>query len=205
MKIACIGWGSLVWKPGVLHCAGEWQQGGPLLPIEFARTSRDGRLTLVLVDGAQLVPTRFVELDYATPEQAQEALAGREGSGVESIGLWPGPPPKYAVGAAHVAEWAVASGFDAIVWTALRPKFRNEYGRLPEGEDDVLRYLKDLDAETSALAREYISRAPEEVRTRFRSAIERELGWLPVAGPTGLAPTNLQDVATQTAPSTDQG
>jgi len=85
------------------------------VPIEFARTVQDGRLTLVLVEGTAPVPTRFVELSYATAEQAQEALAGREVSGVESIGLWPGPEPKYPVGAAAIAAWGSASGFDAVV------------------------------------------------------------------------------------------
>ncbi|HEY8878538.1 MAG TPA: hypothetical protein VIN03_13310 [Roseateles sp.] len=179
MRIACIGWGSLVWKPGVLHCAGPWQMGGPSLPVEFARTSQDGRLTLVLLDGVPPVPTRFVELSYATAEQAQEALAGREGSGVESIGLWPGPEPKYPVGAAAIAEWGAASGFDAVVWTALRPKFRGRFEHVPENADDVLSYLRELDAETAARAREYVSRAPPELRTPYRAVIEAELGWLP--------------------------
>lgn len=179
MRIACIGWGSLVWKPGVLHCAGPWQMGGPSLPIEFARTSQDGRLTMVLLDGAPLVPTRFVELSYATAEQAQEALAGREGSGVESIGLWPGPEPKYPVGATAIAEWAAAGGFDAVVWTALRPKFRGVFEQVPENADDVLSYLRELDEETMARAREYVSKAPPELRTPYRAVIEAELGWLP--------------------------
>jgi hypothetical protein len=182
MRIACIGWGSVVWKPGVLHCAGAWAAGGPELPVEFARTSQDGRLTLVLLDGAPPVPTRFVELSYATAEQAQEALAGREGSGVESIGLWPGPEPKYPVGAAAVAAWAATSGFDAVVWTALRPKFRGVFGQVPAGADDVIRYLRELDDETAARAREYVCNAPAEVRTPYRAAIEAELGWLPAVG-----------------------
>lgn len=181
MRIACIGWGSLVWKPGVLHCAGPWQTGGPELPVEFARTSQDGRLTLVLLDGAPVQPTRFVELSYATAEQAQEALAGREGSGVESIGLWPGPEPKYPVGARTVAEWGAANGFDAVVWTALRPKFRGVFGQVPQGADDVLAYLRELDEETAARAREYVCKASAELRTPYREVIEAELGWLPAA------------------------
>jgi hypothetical protein len=179
MRVACIGWGSIVWKPGVLHCRGEWQPGGPELPVELARTSQDGRLTLVLLDGVAPVPTRFVELAYNTAEQAQEALAGREGSGVESIGLWPGPAPKHAVGAAAIAAWSETQGFDAVVWTALKPKFRGEFGRVPSGSDDVLDYLRGLDAETMARAREYVCRAPAEVRTSYRAAIENEFGWRP--------------------------
>lgn len=62
MRIACIGWGSLVWSPGILRCEGEWHLNGPLLPLEFARTSKDGRLTLVLMDGAAPVPSLWVEL-----------------------------------------------------------------------------------------------------------------------------------------------
>lgn len=182
MRIACIGWGSVVWRPGVLHCTGAWQRGGPSLPLEFARTSQDGRLTLVLLEGAPSVPTRFVELSYATGEQAQEALAGREGSGVESIGLWPGPGPKYPVGAETIAAWGAGSGFDAVVWTALRPKFRGVFGLVPEGAEDVLSYLRELDDETSARAREYVCNAPEEVRTPYRAIIEAELGWRPAGG-----------------------
>ena len=177
MKIGCIGWGSLVWDPRALHCAGPWQRGGPLLPVEFARTSKDGRLTLVLLNGAQPVATRFVELAYDTAEQAQECLAGREGSGVESIGLWPGPEPRYAVGAAAIAEWGAANGFDAVVWSALRPKFRGVMDLVPSNAGAVLDYLRELDSETAARAREYVRKAPAEVRTPFRAAIEAELGW----------------------------
>lgn len=124
-------------------------------------------------------PTRFVELSYANAEQAQEALAGREGSGIESIGLWPGPAPKYAVGAETVAQWGAASGYDAVIWTALRPKFRGVFGLVPENADDVVRYLRELDEEASCRARDYVCNAPPEVRTPYRAVIEAEFGWLP--------------------------
>ncbi len=37
MKIAILGWGSLIWDRRDLQIAGDWQQGGPVLPIEFSR------------------------------------------------------------------------------------------------------------------------------------------------------------------------
>jgi hypothetical protein len=179
MKIACIGWGSLVWKPGVLRCDGDWQKGGPELPLEFARTSRDGRLTLVLAPGATPVPTRWALLDYFTAVQAQDALAGREGCRADFIGLWPGAVPRHDVGAEAIAKWGSAAGLDAVVWTALPPKFDGVNGALPKDAATVLDYLGTLDGDTLERAREYVTRAPAEVRTPFRSAIEAALGWLP--------------------------
>ena len=50
MKIAILGWGSLLWQPKDLQFDKEigWSKNGPMLPIEFARISKDGRLTLVI-------------------------------------------------------------------------------------------------------------------------------------------------------------
>ena len=50
MKIAILSWGSLLWQPKDLQFNQEigWSNNGPMLPIEFARISKDGRLTLVI-------------------------------------------------------------------------------------------------------------------------------------------------------------
>ena len=50
MKIAVLGWGSLIWNKGNLRLTTNWTDGGPILPIEFSRISDDGRLTLVIDD-----------------------------------------------------------------------------------------------------------------------------------------------------------
>ena len=60
MKIAILGWGSLIWNPRILKVAGDWTLDGPTLPIEFSRISDNDRLTLVIdeMDGTELV-TRY--------------------------------------------------------------------------------------------------------------------------------------------------
>ena len=59
MKIGILAWGSLIWDPGTLRLAGNWIEGGPVLPIEFSRVSDNGRLTLVIDEKHGVdVPTR---------------------------------------------------------------------------------------------------------------------------------------------------
>ncbi len=178
MKIACLGWGSLVWNPGVLHTVGAWRDDGPELPLEFARTSQDGRLTLVLVNDAPLVPCLWTELDYTAPHHAQEALAGREGCTLPGIGLWPGDAPRHAAGAELIARWAEARGVQAVVWTALTPRFDGNDGQAPPTGAASLAYLRTLEARAQARAREYVERAPTQLRTPLRQLFEQELGWL---------------------------
>ena len=62
MRIAVIGWGSLLWSPRTLPLAGTWSSDGPVLPIEFARISVDGRLTLIIEDGAKPIATYHAPL-----------------------------------------------------------------------------------------------------------------------------------------------
>jgi hypothetical protein len=59
MKIAVLGWGSLIWQPRELRISLPiWKTDGPELPVEFARVSMDGRLTLVPVSYTHLtLPT----------------------------------------------------------------------------------------------------------------------------------------------------
>jgi hypothetical protein len=176
MKLVCIGCGSHLWNPGVLRCVGGWHADGPSLPIEFARTSQDGRLTLVLTLGAMSVPCLWTELEYTSPHHAQEVLAGPEGCTLPGIGLWPGDPPPHPP-ALTPSQSGPPRGPDAVVWTALTPKFEGVDGNAPGSAEAALTYLKQLDSRQLAKAQEYVERAPVQVQTNFRAVFESELRW----------------------------
>ena len=78
MKIAVLGWGSLICNKGCLKIKEEWHEDGPYLPVEFARISSGGRLTLVLLPGAEKVQVlwTYMAMDYL--EEAIKNLAERE-------------------------------------------------------------------------------------------------------------------------------
>ncbi len=148
MRVAVLGWGSLIWNPGCLRLGdGEWRPDGPVLPIEFARISGSGeepeRLTLTLREGAQDVPTLWSELEQDELDVARANLAQREKCAVERIG-YVGPnggsqlraitdPTAAQELLRRLEAWRVEKGFDAVIWTDLRSNFeakrRDDGGR----------------------------------------------------------------------------
>lgn len=88
MRIAIIGWGSLIWDPRELPREGTWQSGGPRLPIEFSRVSQDCRLTLVIdYENGAATQTRYVLSPRVDLDDAIEDLRVREGTNKKRIGF----------------------------------------------------------------------------------------------------------------------
>jgi hypothetical protein len=116
-------------------------------------------------------------LEYNSPHQAQETLAGREGCSLLNVGLWPGDRPAHNPGADAIAAWAAARDVGAVVWTALKPKFDGVDGKAPPSPEEALGYLRQLDANRAAKAQEYVERAPAQIQTTYREVFEQELGW----------------------------
>ena len=173
MRIAYLGWGSLVWDPKTLPIVGTWENGGPVLPIEFSRISSDGRLTLVIdeVHGTN-VETLFAVSDVDELSIAIEQLMKREGCpNTKNIGsvdiLNLGSMTGISVVYETIIEWARANNFDGVVWTALPSNFYKKTDEL-FSVDNALNYLKVLQGEELELALEYIDKAHKVVRTPFR-------------------------------------
>ena len=182
-RIACLGWGSLIWEPRGLPVQGKWSEDGPLISVEFARQSLDGRITLVLVETDRLVPSLWAIMESVDLTSSIEALRCREGIPIKNIEKhvcrWSAgqPSPKLIPG---LSEWADTNNVDHVVWTGLPPKF-NGKEILPTAEK-IVKYLEQLSGEQRDRAEQYIRRAPRQIDTMYRRIIESSLQWHSTGG-----------------------
>ena len=179
-NIACLGWGSLVWDPRGLPIRRSWFDDGPLAHVEFARQSQNGRITLVIVpkDKAHAVRLLWALMDDECLEEAREHLRIREGKPPpKHIGRWlRGSSSPRCIPELNI--WAIARSLDAVIWTALPPKFEGEECKTPT-EEAITTYLRQLTGTERDNAERYIRRAPRQIDTVYRRRIEAELGWVP--------------------------
>jgi len=141
MKIACLGWGSLVWNPRGLPVCKPWFMDGPLLPIEFARQSKGDRITLVIVNHAVHIRSLWALMSVTDFEAAKKELADREGIIEKNIskyiGFWSSSEYSNLDFTREIGDWAARMDLDAVVWTALPPKFVGQNERMPSAEEVV--------------------------------------------------------------------
>lgn len=202
-RIAILGWGSLISNPGRAAITSGWAHGGPVLPIEFSRVSRDGRLTLVIdPDHGVAVPTRYAESVRATLEDAISDLGHREGTVAKNIGFLDlvnvSSRSRHAQTLEAVRAWARSHDFAAVVWTDLPGNFAEKTG-IPFSAKSAVGYLGQLLDHRATAAREYVEGAPAEVDTpvrRLASAI-----WRKAADSRGVVPPNPGDIADHCCPN----
>ena len=168
---------------------GDWKPDGLQVRVEFARQSgkKRDRLTLVLYDAAERQPSLWARMTgVATLDDAMHALTRREYRGIseqnidswskKNIGRWsegeadPTDIPGLSV-------WATDRDIQHVVWTALRPKFRDL--EVAPTEDQAIAFLRGLSDDTEA--KKYVQRAPPQIDTAYRRRISRCLDWTPVA------------------------
>lgn len=182
MRIACLGWGSLIWKPGILPLEAGWRRDGPDLPIDFARESDGGELATVICSTAPMTRVMWTIVRTSSITAAREFLRLREqipSSRPESVGcVFKGTFDPQIPFAEKIDFWAKGQRLDGVVWTALPPRFQGENGRAPSIEE-ALRYLQDLPIRQRNHAESYVRTTPRFVATALREAICDELGWTP--------------------------
>ena len=189
MKIAILAWGSLIWEPRGLQTATEFVPFGPILPIEFSRVSKDKRLTLVVDDAngdecqTYVATSKFDELDAALLN-----LWVREGTGDERlpqrirnstrvafVDIGAKAANKHALrhnpkAVETIRAWAIASSFDAVIWTGLVSDFVAKTGKTVSVVPAIEHIAGLAEAELAA-ALHYIWNAPPEVQTPVRAAV----------------------------------
>ncbi len=187
VKIAIVGWGSLVRDPRELRAAAQFAANGPLLPVEFCRVSRDRRLTLVIDETFGSICTTYsAPSALDTLDAAMRNLHARENMrdvhGVGFVDLVSGKRSGVAMrrhpdAIATTAAWAQSNGYDAAIWTALASNFHEpDKGGEPFSVTAAIRYLETLESEdpagfASAVA--YIRNAPSEVDTPVREEVAK--------------------------------
>lgn len=183
MRIAIIGWGSLIWDPRSLVLQSRWHKDGPEFGVEFARISDDWRATLVLMTNVPKVRTYWALSSCADVNDAVQNLRHREDTsnklihGACATGEKDGLPGDPAIKAA-VQDWLRLKPLDAALWAGLQSNWRDV--RTKEfSVDDAVDYLSGLKGTQRDRAREYVCRAPPQTSTPLREALEARLGWSP--------------------------
>jgi len=181
LRIAILGWGSLIWDPRDLPIASAWQSG-PKLPIEFSRVStrgnRQGCLTAVIDEqqGVDVV-TMFALSPRLNLDDAIVDLRDREGTIDDRVGfldLHHGTERQFARqhhprACNTIKAWAVQQQLDAVVWTGLTSNFL-EVVNVPFSVSAALEHLRGLAEPMRSHAFDYLRRAPAEVMTPLRRA-----------------------------------
>jgi hypothetical protein len=179
MQIAILGWGSLIWCPGSLQIKSGWHRDGPLLPVEFARISADGRLTLVLHPGCENQQTLWAVAASEDMNTVRQDLRKREGTDSRFIhsGTVGG---QFSNGAGDAVRGAVASwlkerpALQACVWTGLASNWK-EKQKSDFSASRAVEYLQNLP--DASRAQEYIQNTPRQIQTEVRNAVRERLGW----------------------------
>lgn len=172
MKIACIGWGSLIWNPRRLLVQKKWFDDGPLLKIEFTRISSDDRVTLIIDDMSKPVRTLWTLMTTESLDEAKKSLKDREGTSIENIHCITSKNKPVTDVQKIIKKWLSEKKLDAAIWTGL-----SYNGDRPDIDKIVDHLDKKIDRKTQIVAEEYIRKAPKQIDTEYRKRIEREFGW----------------------------
>jgi hypothetical protein len=178
MKIAVIGFGSLLFNSKGLSI-GKWAENGPLLPLEFSRISRDGRLTIVIdVVNGRTNPTYFAISKHSDIDKVLKEFQKREHIKDEllnvQIGVWDIKNGLFNQGASKfprdivfdpIHAWAKENGVDAVVFSALARKFKQKLD-IPFSNENAFTYLGTLEPQILKKATKYINET--KISTNFK-------------------------------------
>ena len=181
MRIAIVGYGSLIWDLENLEpfVSGQWSLGsGPKIPVEFSRISPKRKKALVLVIDHSLkhqCATNIIKSSRPNIDDAINDLAARERCKPDMIGYLDKSGSTYK-SFTDVEDWLEKSTYDGVIWTALPYNYELETGEKFSHESGV-KYLQTLNADALAEAWRYIEFAPEVTDTPFRRFLQHNEFW----------------------------
>lgn len=177
MKIACLGWGSLIWDQQNLKVQHEWLKNGPQLPIEFTRHSSDDRITLIIDKEAKPITVLWALMESEKLDEALNSLIIREKvirkDDIHSVRVSDITDDSIKL---NIIEWLKLNKIDAAIWTGL--SYSKKTNNIRPTLSYIINHLSTIkDEEKKHEAEKYIRKAPEQIDTEFRRAIIKKLGW----------------------------
>ena len=184
MKIAILGWGSLLWdkRSEFDEQHEEWQFDGPSLKIKFSRVSktRNGALTLVLdTKSGRRCQVAYAFSKRKNPDDAICDVRSREGTTLKNVGFHFVNNSRKQAREEEVLKtvqnWASDKKIDVVVWTDLESNFQEESEcKKPFSIEAALCHIQALDSQGKAKAAEYIWRTHAFVATPLREALQSQ-------------------------------
>ncbi|MCH8942714.1 MAG: hypothetical protein IIA48_09805 [Bacteroidetes bacterium] len=195
MKIAILGWGSLLWdkSPEFDKHHEDWQFDGPSLKIEFSRVSgtRNNALTLVLdTKNGKECQVAYALSKRKSPDDAICDVRSREGTTLNNVGFYFTDKSRKHAKKKEVLNiiqnWASEKKIDVIIWTDLESNFQKKSKpKKPFSIEAALCHIQTLDNEGKAKAAEYVWLSPKFVETPLREALQAQ-PWFQNAANHGL-------------------
>jgi hypothetical protein len=184
-KIAVLGWGSLISNPNgdasigqrPLRIAGTFRRGGPSLPLEFSRISKDGRLTLVIDPrNGTRCETFYAISGMPDLNAAIQNLAAREGTATHQVHFAIAGQDYDDPVRREIRKWCVKNELSTAIWTGLPPKF--SFQKVADfSTDAAIAYLKSLSGSMRQKAFDYITTAPATIQTPVRTVFKDLFGF----------------------------
>lgn len=182
MKIAILGWGSLLWDKNKAFDEqhDEWLFDGPVLKIEFSRVSqsRGNALTLVIdaVNGS-LCRVAYTFSKRSNPDDVICDLKCREGTVLSNIGYYFRDGLRGNSNDSEsldsIKEWADEKMIDITIWTALKSNFEKESKvEKPYSLENALLHIQHLEPNDKIKAAEYVWLSPNFVDTPLRKSLQ---------------------------------
>lgn len=166
----------------------RWHRDGPELPVEFARISKDCRLTLVIHESVQPVKTYWALSAYENMKAAKKDLKNRENCKTDDVhSIEPNRADEIDRTdevTKIVSAWLASKpDLGAAIWTGLPDNWQEKRCMGFNAEDAVI-YFESLKPDSAASpdahdrwrkACEYVQNAPAQIQTKVRSLLREKL------------------------------
>jgi hypothetical protein len=180
MKIAILGWGSLLWDRNSLfdphHCG--WEADGPELRLEFsqiAEQEEDGIALAIDPEHGQSCRVAYAFSKRINPDDAICDLRAREETTLDNIGYVFLKDSRHQykdpATANIIKEWAARKQIDVVVWTDTRSNFEQSTGKA-FSVDTALEHIRSVPPSIKAEIADYVWKAPEFIDTPLRRALQ---------------------------------